>query len=174
MKNLLMLSTFLRAAPLAFMSDGVETITVKSANGPVIMNKRDFDEANEKKAGTFTEHKETAKERKAAAADADEQAKIDERRKLIENANFGVIEKKHKFYVVDQNNGGKAVNKLDGIDPAGYVDQKTAWEAVFKVKSEATGAFSPTGNITPPADGDDANETGDGKEPGADGEGDNA
>ena len=72
----------------------------------------------------------------------------------IAATNFGVVQEKKRFFVVDMNKEGERITDMDGIDPKGYKSNKEAWDALFIVRTEAANV-TPVAAVNAEADAED-------------------
>lgn len=180
-KSILCASTAFSIARLsAFMpNDHIDVVIVEGADGqPLRINKDDFDaDQAEDGAKQYKLHSDADKynsngelmandrstDRNASENIPATQSPTDAKANIMNNpdnqntgtaaTNFGVVQEKRKFFVVDMNNEGKRIDDLDGIDAKGYKDAKAAWDAVFHVRTEAA-TVTPVAPANADADGD--------------------
>lgn len=136
----------------AFMSDLLETVVIAGDDGPVRINKSEFDEKKHKVHKANKTHDENGVARKVNNADetklgatkgGGDAPKSDALtvEQIAENARinamkFGVMEDGGKYYVVDANNENNRVENVDGIEnKKGYKTNADAWKAVFAVQA---------------------------------------
>lgn len=125
----------------AFMSELCETVTIKTENGPVRINKTDFDET---KHELDTEANLPSVEPANAAPVMDPAISLAPSPSAVAPVapaipapgQLGVKKDGKKFYVV-QASDGVNVEDRDGIDKAGYPDEATAWAAVMALTPTA-------------------------------------
>lgn len=142
-------------------NESAETVTIKTANGPVRINKSDYNEDEhtlfEKETKTHNEDGTAKNPEPGPSGVTALSAEETELRNAIAELHLGVVQEGVKFFVVNQEADGSVVGKLNvnskgkpnpenkwefpGIDPKGYETNKEAWEATFKLK----------GLVTPPA-----------------------
>lgn len=152
MKKCFLASTIIASfAVRAFMSDLLETVVIIGDDGPVRINKSEFDDKKHKLHKANKTHDENGIARKTVSADETKFSGVGNNGKnngdvlnaeqLAENARitamkFGVMEDNNKFYVVDANNENKRVEAVEGIDnKKGYKTNADAWKAVFEVQA---------------------------------------
>lgn len=158
MKRFMLTSTIINVfAVRAFMSDSLETVTIVGDNGPVRINKSEFDEKKHKLHKANKTHDENGIARNSVNADEPKPGAGNGKNsggdvpksdaltveQLAENARinamkFGVMADDNKFFVVDANDENKRVENVDGIDNKnGYKKSADAWKAVFAVQGMA-------------------------------------
>lgn len=158
MYKILLSSSALVNLVAVFATGDPETVVIKSDNGPVRINKSDYNE----KEHTLHEADRThdadgvertnpdkvdpnnppqaiqgankARQPKTAKTDDDNAAAAKDQR--IIDADLAVIDDDKRFYVIDKKNNNQHV-EIDGIDAKGYKTNKEAWEVLLRVRKEA-------------------------------------
>lgn len=111
----------------------IETVMIETDNGPVRINKADYNEETHKL------HKPTKKEEKAEQ-DAREATNDPNTPNQTDQPTQRLVAKKGKrYFIVDQHG---ADVKADGVDPNGYETEADAWKAAMPA---AAGAPNATG-----------------------------
>ncbi len=108
------------------MSDILETVIIKSENGPIRINKRDF------KDGVHELHDEgmfTPSQPAPVMGATGSGTILPNANAQGETPQLGVIRKKKLFFVADPTTGNEI--NIPGIDPAGYPSNEAAWAAIF-------------------------------------------
>lgn len=132
----------------------MDVVVIKTENGPVRIDKSSYDEKEHVLHVADEHHDEHGVRRDAVQSNLNPSpttpaaapvagtspgpvAPIAPADPAAPAKQYGVLQNKNRFFVVDAANGGAMVTDVAGIDPKGYASNKEAWDALFLVQSAA-------------------------------------